>query len=167
MEPKKRHYADVFLSYRDPLDHLHHPGSLGIITGRVANRIANARFTLDGSHHILRANEGVNQLHGDPSGLARRNWTLESEGNQAVQLRHHSPDGDQGFPGAVDFTIKIELQNNLLSYHMFAVPDRPTPINLTQHFYYNLMGHGTIWDHQLEITSTGYTPTDKTLIPTG
>ena len=157
----------VVLSYNDPLDHLRCPGSLGIIAGRVANRIANAKFTLDGAHHALCANEGPNQLHGGPWGLARRNWTLEPDGSKAVQLHHHSPHGDQGFPAAVDFTLKIELQNNRLSYHMFAVPDRPTPINLAQHSYYNLMGHGAIWDHQLEIASGGYTPTDKTLIPTG
>jgi aldose 1-epimerase len=84
-----------------------------------------------------------------------------------VQLSHRSPDGDQGFPGNVDFTVTIRLQNNQLIYDMIAMPDRATPINLAQHSYYNLMGSGTIWDHQLQIASLAYTPTDGALIPTG
>ncbi len=157
----------IVLSYRDPADHLRHPGSLGIIAGRVANRIANAQFSHDGTTYQLAANEGTNQLHGGPRGLASRNWDLEPDGSTGVQLQHQSPDGDQGFPGRVDFTVTIRLQNNRLIYDMSAVPDRATPINLAQHSYYNLMGNGTIWDHQLQIAANAYTPTDGALIPTG
>ena len=157
----------IVLSYRDPADHLRHPGSLGIIAGRVANRIANAQFSHDGTTYQLAANEGTNQLHGGPRGLASRNWDLEPDGSTGVQLQHQSPDGDQGFPGRVDFTVTIRLQNNRLIYDMSAVPDRATPINLAQHSYYNLMGSGTIWDHQLQIAANAYTPTDGALIPTG
>lgn len=159
--------VSTVLSYRDPADHLRHRGSLGIIAGRVANRIANAQFSLDGTTYQLSANEGSNQLHGGPRGLASHNWRLEPDGKTGVQLRHRSPDGDQGFPGNVDFTVTIYLQNNQLVYDMTAVPDRATPINLAQHSYYNLMGSGTIWDHQLQIASRAYTPTDDGLIPTG
>jgi aldose 1-epimerase len=157
----------IVLSYRDPADHLRHRGSLGIIAGRVANRIANAQFSHDGTTYHLAANEGRNQLHGGPRGLASRNWSLEPDGATGVQLSHRSPDGDQGFPGNVDFTVTIQLQNNRLIYDMIAMPDRATPINLAQHSYYNLMGSGTIWDHQLQIASLAYTPTDGALIPTG
>ena len=157
----------IVLSYRDPAEHLRHPGSLGIIAGRVANRIANAQFSHDGTTYQLAANEGTNQLHGGPRGLASRNWDLEPDRSTGVQLQHQSPDGDQGFPGRVDFTVTIRLQNNRLIYDMSAVPDRATPINLAQHSYYNLMGNGTIWDHQLQIAANAYTPTDGALIPTG
>ena len=149
----------IVLSYRDPADHLRHPGSLGIIAGRVANRIANAQFSHDGTTYQLAANEGTNQLHGGPRGLASRNWDLEPDGSTGVQLQHQSPDGDQGFPGRVDFTVTIRLQNNRLIYDMSAVPDRATPINLAQHSYYNLMGSGTIWDHQLQIAANAYDST--------
>jgi len=157
----------IVLSYDDPLDHLRHLGSLGIIAGRVANRIANALFNLDGKTYQLVANEGANQLHGGPRGLASRNWALEPDGKRCVELRLHSADGDQGFPGNVEFTVRVQLQVNRLTYEMTAVPDRPTPVNLAQHSYYNLMGSGTIWDHHLQIESCAYTPTDKNMIPTG
>lgn len=158
----------VVLGYADPADHLRHPGAhLGVIAGRVANRIAGARFRLDGRDWQLAANEGPNQLHGGPGGLGRRDWRIERDGDRAVRLALHSPHGDQGYPGAVDFAVTVTLDGHRLTYDMAARPDRPTPVNLAQHSYYNLMGGGQVWNHRLRVAAGRYTPVDGAMIPTG
>jgi aldose 1-epimerase len=149
-------------------DYVHHARSHGAICGRVANRVRDARFTLDGREHLLVANEGANQLHGGPGGLATRVWEMDTDsGGGAVELRFASPDGDQGWPGAVDFAVSFRLQGPRLVCEMRGVPDRPTPINLANHNYYNLGGGGTVKDHVLWADAEAYTPTDAALIPLG
>jgi aldose 1-epimerase len=143
-----------------------HARSHGAICGRVANRIKDARFSLDGEEYLLVANEGTNQLHGGPEGLGGRVWEMEVDG-PAVELRLTSPDGDQGFPGAVDFSARYWLEGRKLVCEMRGHPDRPTPINLANHNYYNLGGSGTVKDHVLRVDAEEYTPTDKDLIPLG
>lgn len=143
-----------------------HARSHGALCGRVANRIKNARFTLDGKEYILVANEGSNQLHGGPRGLGGLVWDMEVDG-PAVELRLASPDGDQGFPGAVDFSLRYWLEGPKLVCEMRGHPDRPTPINLANHNYYNLGGSGSVRDHVLRVDAESYTPTDKDLIPLG
>lgn len=157
----------VVLGYAEPADYFPNPGYFGVIAGRVANRIGRARFALDGVSYDVSANEGPNTLHGGHLGLGGRIWNMEGDGDCAVRLTYHSPEGEEGFPGAVDFTVTISLTGGRLRYDMRAVPDRPTPINLAQHNYYNLMGGGLIWDHALRIAGSEYTPVDDALIPTG
>lgn len=158
----------VLQSFADPAEHLRHPEAyMGAIAGRVANRIGGARFSLAGQEITVVANKGTNQLHGGPLGLSRQNWQMERGGRASVRLTHRSPNGAQGFPGNVDFTTTITLDGARLTYEMQAMPDRPTPINLAQHSYYNLMGGGDIGAHRLHINAASYTPVDKNMLPLG
>ena len=157
----------VVLGYADPAAYAAQTGFLGVIIGRVANRIGGASFDLDGHTYRLTANEGPKQLHGGPDGWWARNWVMERDGDRAVQLKLTSPDGDMGFPGVVKATVVISLDGHRLTYDMTATCDRPTPINMANHNYYNLMGDGPIWDHKMQVNASAYTPTDADLLPTG
>jgi aldose 1-epimerase len=158
----------VVLGFPTVGDYLQHARSHGAICGRVANRVADARFTLDGKEYRLIPNEGPHQLHGGPEGLASLVWEMETDGAAgAVELRLASPDGDQGWPGAVDFAVVYRLEGPKLICEMRGVPDRPTPINLANHNYYNLGGGGTVSDHILWVAASDYTPSRNDLIPTG
>lgn len=143
-----------------------HSKSFGIIAGRVANRTAQGRFTLDGTTYQLPVNNGPNHLHGGPEGLGKRLWEMEADSG-AVVLRYHSPDGEMGYPGSVDFEVRFALEGTALRCQMRGVPDRPTPINLAQHNYYNLGQTATILEHRLRIAAPTYTPVDETQIPLG
>jgi aldose 1-epimerase len=148
--------------------YLHFARSHGALCGRVANRIKGAAFELDGTTYPLLANNGPNTLHGGPLGLGKRIWTMETDsGSGRVQLSYASPDGEEGFPGAVAFTVTYRLDGPTLIAEMSGVPDRPTPINLANHNYYNLGGGGTVQDHILWLAAPDYTPVDADLIPTG
>jgi aldose 1-epimerase len=158
----------MILGYDDPLKYLENPNYFGVIAGRVANRIAGGRFSLEGNDYQISQNEGENTLHGGHIGLAKRLYHAEVDAkNNAVIFTYHSPHGEEGFPGAVDFTYVISLRGTTLTYDLRATVDRPTPIALAQHNYYNLMGQGDILQHHLQIDSDRYTPTDASLIPTG
>lgn len=157
----------VVLGFDDPQDYIRHPTSMGVIAGRVANRISGARFWLDGALYQLPANEGHNHLHGGPDGLQKRIWHSEPDGARAVRFTLTSDHGDQGYPGRVQLSVTVTLIGTTLRYEMAATPDRPTPISLAQHSYYNLMGQGDIAGHHLLINAADCTPTDKAKIPTG
>jgi len=149
-------------------DYPEHSRSFGVIAGRVANRTARGHFELDGKTYQLPINNGPNHLHGGLVGLGRRVWKLEPDtAGNAVHLIYHSPDGEEGYPGAVDFRMTYKLSGSALSLEMVGQPDQPTPINLAQHSYYNLNGAGDILQHRVEIRADRYTPTDETQIPTG
>ncbi|MGB8624374.1 MAG: aldose epimerase family protein [Paracoccaceae bacterium] len=157
----------VVLGYADPAGYLKNPNHFGVIAGRVANRTAGGRFMLDGKPVQLSVNDPPNHLHGGTRGLGARNWRMEGESGKSLRLSYHAPNGEEGYPGAVDFTVTITLAGHRLTYVMEAVPDRPTPINLAQHSYYNLTGGGPVWDHRLHIPAPHYTPVDANLVPTG
>ncbi len=157
----------VVLGYRDPQAYLHNQNYLGVIAGRVANRIGGAAFSLQGQCYALNRNHGAHHLHGGAGGIQTRIWDMEPEGQRAVQYRLISEHGDQGYPGRIKLIVTVSLSGHVLTYDMRAVPDRATPINLAQHSYYNLMGQGDVRHHTVEIAATGYTPTDPDLIPTG
>jgi len=144
-----------------------HSKSFGIVAGRVANRTAQGRFSLDGTDYQLPINNGPNHLHGGPKGLGKVIWEIAEDGPNAVILFYHSPDGEMGYPGAVDFEVRFELAGTRLTMEMQGRPDRATPINLAQHNYYNLNGSGDILQHRLMIDAEHYTPVDETQIPTG
>lgn len=155
------------LGYADPEDYRNQPGYLGVIAGRYANRIAGALFTLGGETFSLAANEGANILHGGAGGWGRCIWMLDPIGPSQVRLSLLSADGDQGFPGNVDVQVELTLKGYALTYDMTATPDRPTPINMAIHSYYNLMGGGPVSGHRLQINARNFTPTGPGLIPTG
>jgi aldose 1-epimerase len=146
----------------------------GALVGRVANRIANAEFNLDGKTYKLAANNGPNCLHGGIIGFSRVQWKVSEQGTndhgQFVELTYHSPDKDEGFPGAVDATVVYTLTGgNVLKVEMIATTDAATPINLAQHTYFNLAGHnsGDILNHTLELVAEHWTPVNDVQIPTG
>lgn len=146
-------------------------GFMGSTIGRYANRIANARFELDGSEHLLVANDGHHTLHGGPAGFDRRTWAAEVlDGPDRIGVRCSllSEAGDQGFPGdlAVSVTFWLETDDRLvLEYE--ATCDAPTVVSLTNHAYWNLAGSGTISDHLLAINADAYLEVDDTLVPLG
>jgi aldose 1-epimerase len=143
---------------------------LGATCGRVGNRIRNARFALDGNSYHLEANDPPHHLHGGSRGWYRAVWTAEpvtSADGEAVALTHVSPDGDAGYPGTVEARVIYTLTKyDALRVEMSATTDRPTPINLVHHSYFNLAGAGTILDHALTIFGDAYTPGDP-IVPTG
>ncbi len=145
----------------------------GAVVGRYGNRIAKATFTLDGQTYALAANNGPNSLHGGMKGFDKKLWTAElfdRDGNVGVVYSVVSPDGDEGYPGNLKVQVTYTLTtSNELSVEYEATADKATPINLTQHSYFNLAGEGRgdILGHRLTIDANRYTPVDATLIPTG
>jgi aldose 1-epimerase len=145
----------------------------GSLIGRYGNRIAEGRFTLDGATYQLPINDDPNTLHGGPGGFSERVWTatdVSDDGSAALQLTLVSEDGDQGFPGTLTTTVTYRLDaGSRLTVHYQATTDAPTVVNLTQHTYWNLAGEGSgdVYDHELRLNASGFTPVDETLIPTG
>lgn len=140
--------------------------NLGAVAGRYANRIGGGRFSLDGREYQLPQNEGRNTLHGGPDGFSYRVWQAEPDG-ETLRLTLHSPDGDQGFPGALDAVVEYRLNGDALVIDYAATTDAPTVLNLTNHAYFNLSGEASVLGHMLHIPSSRITALDAELIPTG
>jgi aldose 1-epimerase len=161
--------ADVVLGYVDVEAYVANPSYFGCAVGRVGNRIAGARFELDGKSYELAANNGPNHLHGGPKGFCRKQWKGAAEGT-AVRFSHTSPDGEEGYPGTLEAAVTYSLDDEgALRIDYLATTDAATPLNLTNHSFFNLAGagNGTILEHELELRASRYTPVDDTLIPTG
>lgn len=144
----------------------------GAIAGRVANRIGKGQFTLDGKSYQLAINNGPNHLHGGTVGFDKKLWTVGgydlTPEKASVRFTYVSVDGEEGYPGTLKVTVTYTLnQANELRIHYSATTDRATPINLTNHSYFNLAGRGTIDDQVLQVFAARYTPVDAGLIPTG
>ncbi len=153
-------------------DYLEHPPYFGAIIGRYANRIANAGFELDGQKYEIDKNDGANSLHGGDKGFDKRIWktVVTDDSLPSVTCSYQSKDGEGGYPGNVDVNVVYTLTNdNELRIEYFAKTDKATPINLTNHSYFNLTGDVTnsILDHKLWIDGNRYTPVNQALIPTG
>jgi aldose 1-epimerase len=159
--------GNVVLGLDDPAGYAKQNVFLGAICGRVCNRIRDARFTLGSVTYHLEANDPPHHLHGGSRGWYRVPWTVEASGPSSVALACHSPEGDAGYPGAVTARAVYTLtEDNQLRLEMTATSDQPTPINLTQHSYWNLAGNGTVLDHLLTIFADAYTPGDP-VVPDG
>ena len=149
------------------------PGHFGAITGRYANRIGGAQFTLGGQTYHLIANNGPNTLHGGPNALDHQVWTvspLTVPDGVAATLSYVSPDGDQGFPGTLTAYVTYTLTNDdVLQISYVASTDKDTVINFTNHSYFNLAGNGSgsVADQTLLVNADRYTPVTPDLIPTG
>jgi len=143
----------------------------GAVVGRYANRIAHGRFTLDGTEHHIPANDRGHALHGGPDGFHTKVWDASADRTDAsvsVRLSLHSPDGDMGFPGALDTTVTYTLDTTgTLAVEYACTTDRPTVVNLTNHAYFDLAGHGDVLGHQLEVDADTYLPVDDSGIPLG
>jgi aldose 1-epimerase len=163
--------GDVVLGYDSLAGYLKDSPYFGAIVGRYGNRIAKGRFTLDGREYRLATNNGPNHLHGGIRGFDKVVWRAEpfdDARGAGVVLSHTSPDGDEGYPGTLNAKVTYALTDrNELRIDYEATTDRPTPVNLTQHSYFNLAGAGDILDHELMIAADSFTPVDSTLIPTG
>jgi aldose 1-epimerase len=149
------------------------PGHFGAITGRYANRIGGAQFTLNGETYRLIANNGPNTLHGGPNALDHRVWTttpLTTPDGVAATLSYVSPDGDQNFPGTLTTQVTYTLtKDDVLQIVYVASTDKDTVINFTNHSYFNLAGNGSgsVADQLLLVNADRYTPTGPDQIPTG
>ena len=168
---KNGNITDIVLGYDSLSGYLAKTPYFGALIGRYGNRIAKGKFELDGKQYILAKNDGPNHLHGGIKGFDKVLWEAEDfKTDSAVGLKLHylSHDGEEGYPGNLDVTVTYTLtDNNTLVLDYTATADKSTPVNLTQHSYFNLAGKGDIKSHELMIAASKYTVVDSTLIPTG
>jgi aldose 1-epimerase len=171
---RRQRMANVVLGFSNLKDYETKSPYLGCITGRYANRIAKGHFTLDGKQYKLATNNGPHSLHGGLKGFDRVVWSVTREiagpDGVGIELHYLSPDGEEGYPGALDTHGTYLLDDaNTLKIHYQATTDAPTIVNLTNHTLWNLAGEGegAIYDHILKVNADRYTPVDRTAIPTG
>lgn len=169
----KGNFADVALGFDSMEGYLKGSPYFGTIVGRVANRVAKGTFTLYGKTYKLAVNNGPNALHGGLKGFDKVMWTAKPQLTglgPALTLNFASKDGEEGYPGTLQAQVTYTLTvDNALRIDYQATTDKATPVNLTNHSYFNLAGHdsGTILNQILELKADKYTPADETLIPTG
>ena len=164
--------TDVVGGYDSLYNYTHASGYQGALVGRVGNRIAKGKFTLDGKDYSLYCNNGENSLHGGKVGYSHRLWSAEPVDGEEPKLilTLTSPDGDEGYPGTLEVKVTYTLlATNGLSIHYEATTDQRTPVNMTNHVYFNLGGYasGKVFDHILRMDADAYLPTNEKLIPTG
>jgi aldose 1-epimerase len=171
-------FADVALGFDTLAPYVEDSPYLGALVGRYGNRIAAGRYTLDGKEVQLAVNNGANHLHGGSPGFDKVLWTASVD-DEGLRLRYRSVDGEQGYPGNLDVTAVYSLsEDNEMVVRFHATTDRPTPVNLTQHSYFNLRGaegegegedegEGGILDQVLTIDADRFVPIDAGLIPLG
>jgi len=169
---RKGQMADIVLGHETMEGYIPNPPFLGAIVGRYANRIANGQFTLDGKTYNLPKNDGPNTLHGGTTRTFDKVvWDAEPlKDKTGVAFSYLSKDGEEGFPGNLKVKVTYTLTNaNELVIDYEATTDKATPINVSQHSYFNLKGEGNgdILDHEVMLNADRFTPVDKNLIPTG
>ena len=163
-------FADVILGFESGEEYLVNGSFFGATVGRSANRIADAKFTIDGTEYKLAVNDNSNNLHSDfYKGMHKVLWNAE-EGDNSVKFSYHSPDMENGFPGNFDISVTYALtDDNAIKISYEGVSDKKTLINMTNHTYFNLAGHdsGSIEKTKLMIKASNYTPVVAGAIPTG
>lgn len=170
---KEGNLEDIILGFDNLDGYVNDATYQGVIAGRYANRIAKGKFTLDGKEYTLATNDGENHLHGGVEGFGKKIWKgeeLKKDIGNGVKLTYTSKDGEEGYPGNLENTVKYILNdNNELKIVLKSKTDKATPVNLTNHAYFNLKGEGsgTILEHKLQLNAKEFTPVDDGLIPTG
>lgn len=167
---REKRLQDVVLGYDDVKGYEAGTLYFGATVGRVANRIGGGAFELNGKRYALTQNAGRNTLHGGRDYYDKRLWKVEEADESHIALMLYSPDGDQGFPGAVDIHVTYTLtEENEIRIHYHAVPEADTLLNLTNHSYFNLSGHGsgTVLGQEAVINADAYTKADAESITTG
>ena len=164
--------GDIVLGFDNLADYTKGHPFFGAIAGRVANRIAKGKFTLDGKDYTLAVNNGPNHLHGGRAGFDKKVWksrALEATDHSVgLELTYTSADGEEGYPGTLSVKVTYTVTDaNELRIDYEAVTDKATPVNLTNHSYFNLAGAGDVLGHVLRLYADKYTPADAGLIPTG
>lgn len=163
--------TDLALGYRTLVEYCRQPEDyMGAVVGRCANRIAGGSFNIQDQTFHTTKNEGPNTLHGGSTGLHAKCWTIIAQAPDSVTLSVVSPDGDEGFPGELSISVTYKVApGGKLSIRYHAVTNAATPVNLSNHAYWNLSGEGSgsITDHRLQINAASFTPFDTALIPTG
>ncbi len=160
---------DILVGCKTDEEWLKNRSFFGSTVGRYANRIAEGKFTLDGKTYELAKNNGPNHLHGGVTGFDKAIWESEITGGSSVKFTYLSKDGEEGYPGDLKVAVEYSLSENSLTWKATATTDKATPVNLTNHAYFNLTGDpsGSVLDHVLAIRAEKYLPVDDTLIPTG
>ncbi|MEO0293499.1 MAG: aldose epimerase family protein [candidate division WOR-3 bacterium] len=171
---KKGKFEDIILGFDSLIDYINDPTYMGVTAGRYANRIGKGKFTLEGKEYILAKNDGENHLHGGIEGFGKKVWDgeeLKKEEGIGVKFTYLSKDGEEGYPGNLKSVVKyiIDKEKNELKIVFETETDKPTPVNLTNHAYFNLKGEGKgdILGHKLLLNAKEFTPVDEGLIPTG
>jgi len=161
--------VDVLLGFDTLEQYMNQDKFFGALVGRYANRIGDARFTLNGKEYPLLVNDGKNHLHGGGKGFDKQLWTVEEQSADKLTLTLFSPDGQEGYPGNLKVRVTYRLTDTDLEIDYEAVCDSDTVCNLTNHAYFNLSGHnsGAITGHSMKLNAKTYTPTDSGSIPTG
>lgn len=162
--------ADICLGFDSLEPYLGRHPFFGALVGRFANRIGQARFSLDGAEIQLARNNGVNHLHGGVGGFDKKVWqseAFESGDSCGLRLAYTSWDGEENYPGTLNAQVIYTLSGNELRVDYSATTDKATILNLTNHAYFNLAGGGKILDHQMQLHADFFTPIDDTLITTG
>ena len=171
MPDSKGNKADVVLGFDTLNGYVRNDPWFGAIVGRVANRIANGRFILDGKEYKLEVNDPPNTLHSGKKDLSHVVWKAQIvpvDHGAAVRFSYLSPDGDEGFPGALSVRVTYTLTDrDELKLEYSAITDKPTPVNLTSHSYFNLGGGKDVLKDVLYLNADGYTPVNDKFIPTG
>lgn len=168
---KEGNLCDVVLGYDNPLGYEGPAGTFfGATVGRNANRICKGKYTLNGKEYQLDTNNNGNNLHSGLDFYSFRIWNVKETTENSITFSLHSPDGDQGYPGALDMDVTYTLtEDNAVQIDYYGVPDQDTIVNMTNHSYFNLNGHasGNVLDQEVWIDADSFTRADETSIPTG
>ncbi|HEX6397055.1 MAG TPA: aldose epimerase family protein [Steroidobacteraceae bacterium] len=167
--PVRGRRRDLILYFASLEEYVRDRAYVGPMVGRFGNRIAGARFTIDGRQHRVTANEGVNHLHGGALGFGKRLWNIDEARGASLVLTYRSPAGEEGYPASMDVTASFTVAEDALTILLSAGSDAPTPVNLTYHPYFNLAADkaGSAIAHWLRIPAAHYLPVRDGLIPTG